>query len=291
MKIGNTSGEATFNYPVILNGQASLPVTPGTGTLKVYAGTRAGTQWLDVLRSSGRDFPLQPHLGANRTGWWAPASGTNIHANGIPRTAVGTTSTPSIASTNLSTSKRRWRITSAATAASVSEEYAQTNMCWRGNAAGLGGFTYMAQVSLSTVQADSTGFFGLYNSVAALSTSLTTTGMVDCVGIGFTLGVDTNWQIIHNDSSGSPTKIDLGASFPVSSTTNVYAVTIFAEPNGSGIVVRVVEEVSGTVHESVLSSDIPAATTFLSVRNYLNNGATAAAVAYDCSGTYLETDY
>lgn len=43
--------------------------------------------------------------------------------------------------------------------------------------------------------------------------------------------------------------------------------------------------------EFTLSTDIPAATTFLSVYNYMNNGTTAAAIAYDCSGVYLETNY
>ena len=42
---------------------------------------------------------------------------------------------------------------------------------------------------------------------------------------------------------------------------------------------------------ATLDTDIPAATQFLSPRNFMNNGATAAAVAYDCSGVYVETDY
>ena len=42
---------------------------------------------------------------------------------------------------------------------------------------------------------------------------------------------------------------------------------------------------------NMLDTDIPAATQLLSPRNYMNNGATAAAVAYDCSGVYVETDY
>lgn len=52
-----------------------------------------------------------------------------------------------------------------------------------------------------------------------------------------------------------------------------------------------VEEVSGAVVEVMLDTDIPAATQLLSPRNYMNNGATAAAVAHDCSGVYFETDY
>lgn len=291
IKISNTTGEGTHNYPLILDGQSALPSAPPPGALKFYARYRAGTQWLDVQRSSGRDFPLQPHLGVNRLGWWAPSIGTTINTNGIPRTVVGTASTPAITMTSLSTSMRRWRVTSAATAASVSDERSATNVCWRGNAPGLGGFTYINRLSLTTIQADSTAFFGLLGSTAALSTSLTTAGLTNCIGIGFTRPTDTNWQILHNDGAGAPTQIDLGASFPINSTTNVLTLTIVAAPNGSDVTVRVVEEVSGTVHESTISSNIPASTRFLSVRNYMNNGATAAAVAYDCSGVYIETDF
>lgn len=66
---------------------------------------------------------------------------------------------------------------------------------------------------------------------------------------------------------------------------------LLAAPNSSEIGVRVVEEISGAVVEAMLDTDIPAATQLLSPRNFMNNGATAAAVAYDCSGVYVVTDY
>ncbi len=54
---------------------------------------------------------------------------------------------------------------------------------------------------------------------------------------------------------------------------------------------RIVEEPSGIVFERELTTDLPANTQFLSPRFYMNNGATAAAVAFDCSGVYVEPDY
>lgn len=47
---------------------------------------------------------------------------TTVNTNGMPRIAVGTVSTPTLATTNLSTSMRRWRVTSAATANAAKEE-------------------------------------------------------------------------------------------------------------------------------------------------------------------------
>lgn len=102
---------------------------------------------------------------------------------------------------------------------------------------------------------------------------------------------DANWQIVHNSGSGAPTLINLGASFPVDAPTNVLTLFLYAAPNASSVWVRVVEEVSGAIAEVELTANLPAATQLLSPRNYMNTGSTATAVAYDCSGVYVETDY
>lgn len=277
--------------PVVLPTHDAVPSPPPAGKLALYARDRAGMGWPDVERPSGRHFPLQPHFGVNRIATWAPSTSTTINTNGMPRTAVGTAATPTLATTNLSTSMRRWRMTSAATAGAAAEERSAGWVCWRGNADGLGGFTYVNRLSMVTLQATGMGFFGLIGSVAALSTTLTLSAVVNALGIGFERGTHANWQIVHNDGAGAPTLIDLGAGFPVASTTNVPTLYIAAAPNDSTVGIRVVEEVSGTVAEATITTDMPAATQLLSPRNYLNNGSTAAAVAYDCSGVYVETDY
>lgn len=274
-----------------MQGQSEVPNPPPVGKLAIYARDRAGAGWLDVQRPSGRFFPLQPHFGVNRIATWAPSTGTTVNTNGMPRTAVGTVATPTLATTNLSTSMRRWRVTSAATADAVAEERSAGWVCWRGNADGLGGWSYVNRLSMTTLQATGMGFFGLYGSTAALATTLTLAAAVNCIGIGFQRGTHTNWQLVHNDGSGAPTLTDLGASFPVASTTNVLSLYIAAAPNGADIGFRVVEEVSGVAMEFTITTDIPAATQLLSPRNYMNTGATAAAVAYDCSGVYVETDF
>jgi hypothetical protein len=64
-----------------------------------------------------------------------------------------------------------------------------------------------------------------------------------------------------------------------------------APPNGGSVWGRVVDEVSGAVFEQEITADLPANSQFLSPRLFMNNGATVAAVAYDCSGVYVERDY
>ncbi len=134
------------------------------------------------------------------------------------------------------------------------------------------------------------GFFGLYGSTAALATTLTLAAAINCIGIGFQRGTHTRWQLVANDGAGAPTLTDMGASFAIA-TGGVLTLYIAAPPNGSSVWVRVVDEVSGAVFEQETTADLPAATQFLSPRLYMNNGATAAAVAYDCAGVYLETDF
>jgi len=291
IRIDRTNGRVELAEPVVLPAHDAVPSPPPAGKLALYARDRAGMGWLDVERPSGRHFPLQPHFGVNRIATWAPSTSTTINTNGMPRTAVGTAATPTLATTNLSTSMRRWRMTSAATAGAAAEERSAGWVCWRGNADGLGGFTYVNRLSLVTLQPTGMGFFGLIGSVAALSTTLTLSAVVNALGLGFERGTHANWQIVHNDGTGAPTLIDLGAGFPVASTTNVLTLYIAAAPNDSAVGIRVVEEVSGAVAETTITTDMPAATQLLSPRNYLNNGSTAAAVAYDCSGVYVETDF
>lgn len=197
---------------------------------------------------------------------------------------MGAVSAPTLATTNPWTAMRRWRVTSAATADAAAEERSAGWVCRRGNAEGLGGFTYVNRLSLVTLQATGMGFFCLYGAAAALATALILPAVVNCTGIGFHSGTQTNWQLVQNDASSAPTLTDPGTSFPVASTANVLALTLLAAPNSSGAGVRVVEEVSGAVVEIMLDTGITAATQRVSPRNFMNNGATAAAVAYDCWG-------
>jgi hypothetical protein len=66
---------------------------------------------------------------------------------------------------------------------------------------------------------------------------------INCIGIGLQRGTNTRWQLVQNDASGAPTLTDLGASFPVASTTNLLTLTLLAAPNNSEISVRVVGRV------------------------------------------------
>jgi len=290
LKIDRTSGQVELPQPTILPGLSAAPNPPPAGKASIYARARAGAPWIDVMRPSGRDFPLQPHFGVNRIANWSPSTGTTVTTEGLPITSVGTVSTPTLAATNLAASMRRWRLTSAATVDAAAEQRSAGWACWRGNAAGLGGWTFVTRLSLTTLQATGMGFFGLYGSTAALATTLTLATVLNCIGIGFQRSTHANWQLVRNDGTGAPTLTDMGASFAIA-TGGALTLFIAAPPNGTSVWTRLVDEVSGAVVEQEIATDLPANTQFLSPRLYMNNGATAAAIAYDCAGVYVETDF
>lgn len=92
------------------------------------------------------------------------------------------------------------------------------------------------------------------------------------------------------DAAGTPTLTDLCASF-VNATGRVLKQFINAAPrNGGSVLKRVVVEVSDVAFEHEVAADLPANTQFLSPWMFMNNGAMAAAVAYSCSGVYVDTD-
>lgn len=154
----------------------------------------------------------------------------------------------------------------------------------------MGGWTLVTRLSLFSLQTTGMGFFGLYSSMAALATTMTLGSVVGCIGIGFQRGTHSRWQLVSNDATGSPSLVDMGAEIPVT-TGGLLTLTIAAAPNAASIWVRVVDEGSGAVFEQEATADLPLAAQFLCPRLFLNNGGTAAAVAYDCSGVYLETGF
>ena len=124
-------------------------------------------------------------------------------------------------------------------------------------------------------------------------TTATTTvpsNLTNCIFAGWD-SADTNLQIMHNDGSGTCTKIDLGTDFPANNTTAVYEFMMFAAPNGSSVYYRVVRLDTGDSIEGEITTNLPTSTTFLTRHEYMNNGGTAASVILEVSRIYIETDY
>lgn len=144
---------------------------------------------------------------------WAPATGkTAGTALGWSMIASGTVSHPALTSTNLLTQMRRTRFASASTANASAGLISSDALCWRGNAAGQGGFVFAARFSMSANVASSRAFVGLSSSPSSLM-SAEPSASVDTFGVGFdsTDPSGGNWILIRNDAS-THVKEALGAT-------------------------------------------------------------------------------
>lgn len=271
------------------------PSTPAAGTMALYAHSMGGRIMPKIVGPSGVDTALQPALWSNKFVLVGPSATTAFFVQGAAApTLVGTASTPAVtAGTNLLTATARTRVTSAATANSASDIRMAATPAYRGEVFGsvaAGGFFYTTRFSASSTTALQRSIVGITSSTAAIATTQNPSSLTNCIFLGND-SADTNMQIMHNDGAGSCTKVDLGANFPAISAAAMYELIIFCKPNGDEVTWRVQRLDIGDVATGTITTDLPAKTTLLHPRAYMNNGGTAAAVLLDVMRIYLETDY
>ncbi len=138
-----------------------------------------------------------------------------------------------------------------------------------------GGFRFVCDFTISDA-ANSTNtqtFMGL----AAQNTDLAYGGnpivnvstLTNLIGVGNDQ-TDTNLYIIHNDASGTATKIDLGANFPCQRTggvniTTIYSVQIYNAPTSTEVRYEVINKENGAVARGIITSDLPSTSSLLNL--------------------------
>ncbi len=162
----------------------------------------------------------------------------------------------------------------------------------RGNAANVGGFYTDFTFGLRTIQTANRAFFGVsgYSNGATIQIADAQPGsfMVDCFGIGYDSS-DTTFSLIYNDSSGAPTKTDLGANFPISAN-KMYKLIIGAKPNDTGLCLVLVNLETGIATTGFITTNIPSNTTFLKPHYEVNTGSNGnTQVIWDFVGFYARS--
>jgi len=277
---------------VLLEEKASVQTAPVAGLL-LYARNRAGRRILDIIGPSGIDVALQPALFANTVSMWLPGTGTTLAINfGVAWTArnVGTGAVqahPTLASTNILTQMKRATFTTAAGATNSSGIQSTSELAWRGNATGLGGFFFYARVGIEAMDANGHFMVGLSALNAALAGNPSAQNNTVCFGCD---AADTNLQLITRDAAAA-TKTDLGVG-KVAAVNSVFDVYFFAIPNGSQITARVVNVGTGAVlaNNVALTANLPVATTFLFAHAQIRSVTTTTAKTLALNRIYVETD-
>lgn len=275
---------------------ASPPSSPAAGRMRHFLKNVGGRPMPAFKGPLGLDATLQPHMGLNRVAsWQAAGNSTTITATGAAAlSAIGTATAANVANTNVHTVMRRleYLVTVAATTAVAGYRY--TGPLWnRGGLSGYQGFHYVCQWGPATgvTTATNRGFNGLRNLTAA-PTDVEPSSLVNLIGMGWD-AADTNIQMMHNDASGTATKIDLGASFPVPSAdrTKAYELVMFASPaDTSQVQYRVTDLGTLEVASGSITTDLPTTATFLAPQGWMSVGGTSSVIGIALGQLYIETD-
>ena len=290
-KTNNTLGLNGADADIDIKGVTNEPAAPVADTIRLYSKSIGGRMMLKQKGPAGLDTPIQPFIAQSQVSLIAPASGTAPTVIGNAITNVGTISHPTPSSGSLKNQTRRFTNTGSATAGSLASTRVQVMECWRGNAAGLGGFWCNFRFSLTTLAAGMRAFVGLSDTATTAPTNIepTTSPTPGKIGMAINNNVG-NWNVVHNITGTTPTSIALGANFPVDATS-FFELQLFAKPNDTVVFYRVINLTTGQETSGTLSTNLPANTTFLGRTIWATNNATASAVAWDMSRSYLETDY
>lgn len=297
----NSSGAFAGATEVLVeNDQLRLAETtsltaPAASGVKLLGQASAGRTLPAFLSQDGTAQVLQPWRGRNYAYEWRaiPGASTLSAWGGASFTAVGTASASTPNQTNIHTHIPRveYQVTVAATTAIAGFRTTTSLVTVGGSVAGFGGFHFVGTWGPSTGVATTTNraFFGLA-AITSAPTDVEPSTAVNCVFMGWD-AADTNIQMMRNDATGTCTKIDLGASFPVPTAdrTSVYELEMYS-PKGTTQIVyyRVKNLGTGALATGSFNTDLPTTTTAMSPRLWMSVGGTSSVIGVSFYGLWLD---
>lgn len=279
----------------VLNGvdfPAEAPAQPSADNMRLY-GKKLASRMMAAFKSLLEvDQLLQTYVGDGQTSLWLANNGTTsltTIAASTPTTA-GTATNGNIALTSKvqSINAVEFLVTTAATTAVASFRY--TAPQWvRGNTVGGGFFFHMRCAPATGASNTSMRYFMGMRQATAAPTDVEPSTTVHCIGFGWD-SADANCQIFTNDGTGTATKTDLGASWPVPVTDRaaMYDLFIFAPPNNSNVYVTVIDLADGKAYSNSFSADIPPQTTYLTPTSYASVGGVSSVVGIRFASCFIE---
>ena len=175
----------------------------------------------------------------------------------------------------------RFTVSSTTNCASVRSQYTEL-FTVNGPGAGIGGFKahMLGAPSVGCTNSSHRFFMGMIEQKASLPDQ-NPSGMTNFVGIGYD-SADSQLHIMHNDGSGSATKVALGASFPKPTSDNSvwYGLRLTA-PAGTTRTIdwEVTELQTGAVASGTITTDLPATDKFVSPAAFNGVGGVSAPIS------------
>jgi hypothetical protein len=308
---GGASGEIQFNNAGAFAGAADVeieggqlrlpaigvPTAPATGGVKLFGLNMAGRSVPAMLREAGRATALQASMAETRLSWWsASGNGQTDTQSSFVAGSTGTSTAVNVATTNFR-SRMRWREwlqTTASTTAVVGFRGGAMQYSVGSNIADTGGFFLAIIFSPATgvTNASHRLFVGMQPNVSA-PTDVNPSTLLNICGIGYD-AADTQIQFMHNDGTGAATKIALGASFPKPNAdrTKAYRLFLYSPPGTTQSLSYLLRDLeTGAEATGTVTTDLPAATTFLGLNCYASVGGVSSVVGFAVAQMIIETDY
>jgi hypothetical protein len=249
-----------------LTGSEVIPCVQGGANAKTTAGAIA------ALASSGIYDPIRFYQVASINPMLGNVTNREYACTGFVPT-ISSLSTRTFSTASFLGTLPRWGIETASGANSQAYLIGASSFAWRGNAAGRGGFVVEYMFGIESQATNGRGWFG-FNSTTAWAATDSASSKTDIIGVGWDTG-DTHLQLMTNDGTGTATKTDLGASFPITNNA-VYRVRLTCAANGSSIDYKVDRLDSAATTSGTVSSDLPTNTQHLTFHAWCSNGGTAA---------------
>ena len=277
---------------------SSDPAAPSAGNLKTFAKTIAGGYTAPAfLNATNAVVQLQPAFANKRIGTAvAVANATTYTISGLVSfTNLGNTNA-GVTTTSMFTRAVRVNYTSASTAGSLAYFTQSTAVFTLGSATtpAYGGFYYVHRFGIGDTVAAPRTFVGLSSNTSA-PTNVEPSTLTNSIGVG--QGAANTNLFVYYGGSAAQTPIDLGANFPTNTNSvDWYELTLFAPPTSNNTVYyQVIRLNTGNVASGTLTGTagtaLPANTTYLGLRAWRTNNATATAVTLGLGNIYIETDY
>lgn len=264
-----------------------VPPTPASGKLAMFVKSLANVLFPSYITPSAEQVRLQPHAVDKVYSYQlpiGPIEGNITILGAFDYARQGSNDIAFLSNANLYRSLRRsdYAVTSAGSS-NVASFYEQGDDSFAINCPS--GYT----VSITWGQgkgASNTSkraFAGLGGGGDATDVNPST--LTNIIGMGWDSG-DTNCQVFHNDASGTATKINLGALFPVptSDLVDFYQITISSPPNTSEVSYTIKNMNSGAVAEGTITTNIP--TERRRKRMYASVGGVSAQIGISFFGSF-----
>ena len=300
LQYNNAGAVAGASEVLVENNQLRLPVAasltaPASGGTRLVGRADAGRTVPAFLSQDGIVRDLQTSMARNSPVIWKGQAGVASVTviGGAAPTVVGTATVASIATTNLHTMtpKLEYLVTTAAITAIAGFRGTALLVSVGGTAAALGGFHFVGRwgPSIGVSTTTNRAFFGLANTTAA-PTDVEPSTTVSCVAMGWD-AADTNVQMMTNDGTGTCTKVDLGAAFPVPTTdrTALYELAMYSPKGVTQTVAWLVTDlVSGAIASGTITTDLPTTASLLAPRGWMSVGGTSSVIGLGLNSIYLD---